>query len=166
MGRALRISIILVATGVLIAAVVVAAMDDDDSSLGLGVFAVPTIGSTETKILHDGHPVFVTHDLDGTISVLDGMSANPPSNPMGWCATSRTIDDIRRGARWDAQGRYVSGPASNDLSAYEFVIDERSQEIVVLMYVPPQERSSSPLDTITYWCAEHGGYDTHPGQSG
>jgi hypothetical protein len=158
--------VILLASGVLIAAVVFAAIDDDDSSLGLGVFAVPTIGSTEMKNLHDGYPVFVTHDLDGTISVLDAMSSNLPSDPMGWCATSRTIDDIRRGARWDAQGRYVSGPASNDLSAYEFVIDERFQEIVVLIYVSPRERSSSPLDTITYWCAEHGGYETHPDQSG
>lgn len=166
MGRALWIFVIVLASGALIAALVVAAMDDDDSPLGLGVFPVPTLGGTDMVALHDGHPVFVTHDLDGTVTVLDGVSTHLASNPMGWCATSRTIDDIFRGSRWDSQGRYVSGPASADLSSYEYVIDERSQEIVVLMYITPQDRSSSPLDTITYSCAEHGGYETQPDQSG
>ena len=161
MGRALWISVVLLASGMLVAAVVVAAMDDDESPVGLGVFPIPTLGNTEMGNLHDGRQVFVTHDLDGTVSVLDGVSTHAASNPMGWCATSRTIDDIFRGARWDAQGRYVSGPASTDLDSYEYVLDERSQEIVVLMYATRHERTTSPLDTVTSWCAEHGGYDTH-----
>lgn len=166
MGKALWISAVLLASGVVVAAVVVSAVDNDDSAIGLGVFPVPTVGSTDMGNLHDGRQVFVTHDLDGTVSVLDGVSTHVATNPMGWCATSRTIDDIYRGARWDAQGRYVSGPASTDLGSYEYVIDQRSQDIVVLIIVVPQKRTSSPLDTITHWCAEHGGYETHPGQPG
>ncbi len=161
MRKALWISLVLLASGMLVAAVVVAAMDDDESPIGLGVFPVPTLGSTDMGNLHDGRQVFVTHDLDGTVSVLDGVSTHVASNPMGWCATSRTIDDIFRGARWDAQGRYVSGPAPTDLDSYEYVLDERSQEIVVLMYVTQHERTTSPLETVTFWCAEHGGYETH-----
>ena len=166
MGRVLWISVTVLAIGAVVAAVVVASMADDDAPIGLGVVPVPTAGSTEPGELHDGHPVFVAHDLDGTVTVLDAISTHLAADPMGWCATSRTIDDIPHGARWDAQGRYVSGPAPTDLGSYEYVIDQRSQEIVVLVYVAPQERSSSPLDTITYWCGEHGGYEVHPAQSG
>lgn len=166
MGRTLWISVVVLAIGMTVAAVVVASTSNDDEPIGLGVLPLPALGSTEPGELHDGHLVFVTHDLDGTVSVLDAISADVESDPMGWCATSRTIDDIYRGARWDAQGRYVSGPAPTDLGSYEYVIDERSQEIVVLMYNVPYERTASPLDTTTYRCAEHGGYETHPGQSG
>ena len=164
MGRTLWIFLLVLAIGVMVVAVVVALTDDDDDPIGLGVLPEPALGSTESGVLHDGRPVFVAHDLDGTISVLDATSTHLATNPMGWCATSRTIDDIFRGARWDAQGRYVSGPAPTDLGSYEYVIDGRSQDIVVLMYVSPQERTSSPLDTITNWCAEHGGYEIHPSQ--
>jgi hypothetical protein len=164
MGRTLRIFLLALASGLMVVAVVVASTDDDDYLIGLGVLPAPELGRTDPGVLHDGSPVFVAHDLDGTISVLDATSTHLATNPMGWCATSRTIEDIFRGARWDAQGRYVSGPAPADLGSYEYVIDGRSQDIVVLMYVAPQERTSSPLDTITNWCAEHGGYETHPSQ--
>ena len=166
MGRRLWISIVLLAVGMMAVAVIFASTKDADELVGLGVLPVPAVGRTEPGELHDGHAVFVAHDLDGTISVLNATSTHLATDPMGWCANSRTIDDILLGARWDAQGRYVSGPSTTDLGSYEYAIDERSNDIVVLMYVVPRERTSSPLDTITYWCAERGGYEIHPRGAG
>ena len=117
---------------VVVAVVVSVASDDSASDDGLlAVFDVPSIGDTESAVLLDGHPVFVVHDLDGTVMVIEAVSARLDDDPMAWCPSSRTIDDVPHGARWDAQGRYVSGPGPTDLGRYEVRISEDKDAIRV-----------------------------------
>ena len=141
------------------AVLVFGACTDMDS--GLGVFSVPNVGATESAFLEDGHPVFVVHDLDGTIHVIEAISTHIVEDQMAWCPSSRTIDDVFHGARWDAQGRYVSGPAPTNLGSYEFEVSDGESELTVLAYVQPPPRSESPDGMAGPSCVD-GGYQTHP----
>lgn len=159
MGKRPWIFVTVLAIGVAIAVVVVASTADTETPIGLGVLPIPAIGATEPGELHDGHPVFVAHDVDGTLTVVDAVSTHLPDDPMAWCEESRTIDDMAHSARWDAQGRYVAGPAQTDLGTYEYAVDERSHKIVVLMFVAPSGRTQSPVAT-PHFCEDQGEDDT------
>ncbi len=133
---------------------------------GLGAFPIPAVGEAIPGRLYDGHPVFVTHDLDGTITVVESVSTHLPDDPLGWCEKDRTIDDIAHSARWDAQGRYVGGPAATDLGTYQHMIDDQSGQIIVLLYEPPQTRTKSPIDIAADSCIATRDYITHSPRQG
>ncbi len=149
-----------VGVGVVVLVVVDAATDDSDGGL-LAVLDVPSLGDTESAFLRDGHPVFVVHDLDGTVIVIEAVSTHLPDDRMAWCPSSRTIDDVPHGARWDAQGRYVSGPGPRDLGRYEIEVIEGQEELEVVAYVEPPPRSQSPDGRAGPLCVD-GGYEVHP----
>ena len=147
---------------VVVAAVVSVATDDsatDDRSLA--VLDVPSIGDTEPGFLRDGRPVFITHDVDGTVMVIEAVSTHNPDDPMAWCASSRTIDAVQHGARWDAQGRYVAGPGPKDLGRYQIRLLADREELDVVAYVDPPPRSESP-DRIAGPSCFDGGHEIHP----
>ena len=45
---------------------------------GLGVLDVPPLGQVAPANLADGRPVFVVHQVDGTVEVIDGYSTHVP----------------------------------------------------------------------------------------
>ncbi len=123
----------------------------------LGTFPVPELGQTEPGRLDNGRPVFVVHDVDGTLDVIEAVSTHLPDDLVGWCPSSRTIDDVFHGARWDAHGRYVAGPGPENLGRYTFEMDDSGTELTVISYVPPSARTESPVGMSGPSCAD-GGY--------
>lgn len=127
----------------------------------LGVLAVPDQGDAEPGVLDDGRPVFVVHDLDGSVHVVDAISSHIALDQMAWCPSSRTIDDVFHGARWDAQGRYVSGPGRLDLGRYTFELVDGGTRVVSQAYVEPATRSTVSDGMAGPDCVD-GGYLIHP----
>ena len=160
MKSPMRVAIVVLAVGAVVA-VAAAVVLDDPAPVGLGELAMPPIGSTESAFLHDGHPVFVAHDVDGTISVIDAISVHIAEDQMGWCPTSRTIDDIFHGSRWDAQGRYISGPGPSDLGLYEYDLSSDGESLVVVRHLGTSPRTQSPTGAVGPFCVD-GGYEIHP----
>ena len=142
--------------------VVLALAGCNDTDRGLGVLSVPAAGDTEAAELDDGHPVFVVHDPDSGVHVLEAVSTHLVDQHMAWCPTSRTIDDLFHGSRWDTQGRYVAGPAPKDLGRYEFDIQPDGERLVVLSYVEPAPRSESSSGMAGPTCFETENYEKHP----
>jgi hypothetical protein len=161
MKSPIRIAALIVAVAAVAVILLVKITADAPAPLGLGEFSVPAVGATEPGLLHDGHPVFVSHDLDGTVSVIDGISTHNVADWMGWCPSSRTIEDIFHGARWDAQGRYMSGPGPSDLGLYDYEVAADDGSLVVTEYLGTSPRTQSPTDPTGPQCAE-GGYEVHP----
>jgi hypothetical protein len=92
------------------------------SLAGSDVLDVPPVGEVVTAFLADGHPVFVAHHQDGSVSVIDGFSTHRPwglEELVGWCTSSRTFDESEHGAKFNEYGEYLVGPASADLATYE-----------------------------------------------
>ena len=152
---------LVVVVGAIAVIALVSITADSPAPLALGQFAVPAVGATDPGLLHDGHPVFVAHDLDGTISVVEAVSTHNPADWMGWCPTSRTIDDIFHGARWDAQGRYLSGPGPSDLGLYGYEVGADGESLVVTEYLSTSPRTQSPTGPAGPECLD-GGYEVHP----
>jgi hypothetical protein len=151
-----------------VAVVVTAAVVIDATSNGVRtsrgfpvVLSVPSLGETEAAVLSDGSPVFVVHDLDGSVEVIEAVSTHLPDDPMGWCPTARTIDDVAHGARWDPQGRYVAGPGRTDLGRYQIEISEDTATVEVVAYIEPSSRSETSAGVTGPSC-ETGGYQIHP----
>jgi hypothetical protein len=88
---------------------------------GSDVLDVPPIGQVAPANMADGRPVFVVHDAEGTVSVVDGLSTHAPfglAKVIGWCPTSRTFDDLFHGSMWTESGNYIAGPAPTGLVTY------------------------------------------------
>ena len=151
MSRSLRMLTVLV--------VVFSLVSCQGADNGLGLLDLPPLGKVEPGVLADGSPVFVVHDLDGTVSVLRAESTHNPAEPVGWCPSSRTVDGVLFGSKWDPHGRYVAGPAPKDLGSYEIRLD--SEQIVVVAYTEPSPRSLTS-DGFAGPICEAGGYQVHP----
>jgi hypothetical protein len=160
-GLVLGVAVLVVAVFVLLNL----GSDDSPSPRGLGVLAVPEVGETDPGLLDDGHPVFVVHDLDGTVVVIEAVSTHLTDDAMAWCPSSRTIDDVFHGARWDARGRYMAGPGPKNLGSYDIQLVDDQHELVVVAYVDPPPRSQSPDGMAGPGCFE-GGYEIHPYHGG
>lgn len=163
MRWSVRIALLLgVALAVLVVVILTdLASDDSASTDGLAVLSIPDLAETVPALLNDGHPVFVVHDLDGTVFVVEAVSTHLIDDVMAWCPSSRTIDDVPHGARWDAQGRYVAEPGPSDLGSYETQLLDNQRELVVVAYVVPPPRSEDSDGMTGPGCFE-GGYETHP----
>ena len=100
----------LIALGVVVVAVVVvtALGGSDERSIGDAVpiagsqqVRVPALGDAAAVFLADGRPVFIVHHEDGTVSVVDAFSTHTPfgvGTLVGWCAATRTFDDLQHGS--------------------------------------------------------------------
>ena len=132
-----------------------------ESDAGLGVLSVPAVDDTEAAELADGHPVFVVHDPDSGVHVLEAVSTHIPGQHMAWCPTSRTIEDLFHGSKWDSQGRYWAGPAPRDLGRYEFEIQSDGKSLIVRSYLEPAPRSEGSTGPAGPSC-EADDYEKHP----
>jgi hypothetical protein len=120
----------LIALGVVVVAVVVvtALGGSDERSIGDAVpiagsqqVRVPALGDAAAVFLADGRPVFIVHHEDGTVSVVDAFSTHTPfgvGTLVGWCAATRTFDDLQHGSTFDEHGRYILGPAPSGLITF------------------------------------------------
>jgi Rieske Fe-S protein len=120
----------LIALGVVVVAVVVvtALAGSDEGAIGDAVpvagsqqVRVPALGDAAAVFLADGRPVFVVHHEDGTVSVVDAFSTHTPfgvGTLVGWCAATRTFDDLQHGSTFDEYGRYILGPAPSGLITF------------------------------------------------
>ncbi len=112
---------------------------------GSDVVDVPLRGETAPAFLADGHPVFVVHHEDDTVSVVDAFSTHRPwgvEELIGWCPSSRTFDEPEHGAKFNEYGQYLAGPASADLAYYE--IHSTGRQVEVGSAVVPTTRSENP----------------------
>ncbi len=151
---------VLLIGGSLVFAVAMAACTS--GSTGLADLAIPEVGEVEAGFLDDGHPVFVIHDMDGSVHVVEAISTHIKEDTMAWCPTSRTIEDVFHGAIWDPWGRYVAGPGASDLGTYEFEVIEGRSELTVTAYVEPAPRSIVSSGVEGPRCAAIAEYEVHP----
>jgi hypothetical protein len=94
--------------------------------------AVPDAGSVSADFV-DGHPVFVVHDDDGAVRVLDAVSPHAPTGltkVLAWCATSSLFEDLWHGSSFDRHGHYLGGPAPTGMAAYEVSAVDRGRMTV------------------------------------
>ena len=136
------------------------------SGVPVDVLALPDVGEIRAEMLSDGTPVYVVHDLDGTVIIVEALSPLDRDAPMGWCAASRTVEDLRHGGKWDAQGRYVSGPAPSDLARYENRLDDGF--LAVLGRIPALDRSEMGGGHPSLGQCVRGrgvSYELHPGHA-
>jgi hypothetical protein len=72
----------------------------------------------------EGQPVFVVHDVDGAVRVLDAVSPHRPggfTKVLAWCETSGRFEDLWHGSQFDRIGTWVAGPAPTGMASYEVV---------------------------------------------
>lgn len=94
--------------------------------------ALPPAGSVTADFV-DGHPVFVVHDAEGTIRVLDAVDPHSPAGfvkVLAWCRSSGRFEDLWHGSRFDRTGAYLGGPAPTGLAAYPVVRREHDRVVV------------------------------------
>jgi len=116
--------IALIALGVVVLAVVAVtelggpgegSIGDAAPIAGSQQVRVPALGDAAAVFLADGRPVFI-------VSVVDAFSTHTPfgvGTLVGWCAATRTFDDLQHGSTFDEHGRYILGPAPSGLVTFE-----------------------------------------------
>ncbi len=122
---------------------------EDGAREGLGVVDVPPLGQVASANLADGRPVFVVHQNDGAVEVIDGYSTHVPwglAKLVAWCSTSRTFDDVFHGAKWSESGTYLLGPAPTGLATYK-TMTQPDGRVLVSSLIPPAPRPS-PGDQV------------------
>jgi hypothetical protein len=96
---------------------------------GWNVLTVPARGETAPVFLSDGHPIFVVHHEDGTVTVVDAFSTHRAfgfEEIVVWCPTTRQLVEWAHEAHWDEYGRWHSaGPAPSGLPTYAFDVTAR-----------------------------------------
>lgn len=168
MRHPIVLAVLALAAAVIVVGVVMWVDGRDHESEGLGTLSIPPGETTETAELSDGSPVFISSNLDGTVSVVAAASTHLPDDPMGWCDLSRTIEDLPHGGRFTSKGQYLYGPGHSDLGTYSFSIGDDGQHVVVLAYISPTDRSTDvqPDHPITQWCESESDYLIHPAHVG
>ncbi|MDQ3537338.1 MAG: hypothetical protein M3415_00860 [Actinomycetota bacterium] len=82
---------------------------------------LPPRGSVSAQFL-DSRPVFVVHDQNGGVSVLDARSPHLVGRKLlAWCEDGRAFIDVQHGSAFDEHGRYTFGPAPRGMASYDVV---------------------------------------------
>ncbi len=152
-GRIASILLALVvsAAGVFLAArAFVSPSNQDVTSAGLqgsNTLDIPPRGEASPEFLADGHPVWVIHHADDSLSVLDAFSTHVPfgiEELIGWCDSAQRFQEPAHGASFNEYGQYLDGPAPADLAYFEF---ERSGgQVRVRDITVPETRTEGVTD--------------------
>ena len=98
-----------------------AASGDEDG--GEPVLQAPPPGEAIAGFTESGTPFLVVRHDDGSLTAVEAVSPHLATGDvrklLGWCASSRTLDDKFHGARFDEFGRYISGPSPSGLVPLE-----------------------------------------------
>lgn len=97
----------------------------DTAPAGTTVLPLPPAGEV-TAAHANGRPVFVVHDEDGDVRVLDAISPHPGDGMhglkvLGYCARSGWFEDLWHGSKFAGNGAWVGGPAPYGLAEHTVV---------------------------------------------
>lgn len=84
------------------------------------VIPLPALGEVVAAEVQ-GEPVFVVHEADGQVHVLDARSPHAPEFPevLAWCETSGMFEDLWHGAMFSPAGWWIAGPAASGMTPYD-----------------------------------------------
>lgn len=107
------------------------------------VLELPDRGEVAAEYLTDGTPVFVVHDDDGTVHVVEAVSTHHPDgarNALIYCRSSGWFEELQHGEKFARDGVWLTGPAPADLPTYE-VLATKDDSVQVGDRVVPDGRS-------------------------
>lgn len=144
----------------------------DRTLSGSNVVTVPPRGEAKPAFLSDGHPIFVVHHEDGTVTVVDAFSTHRAfgfEEIVVWCPTTRHLVEWAHEAHWDEYGRWHSaGPAPSGLPTYAFDViarDPNGDPATIRIgeaQEPDPGRSAAVTDpSRPPFCPPDGSYVTH-----
>jgi hypothetical protein len=115
---------------------------------GARTLALPAVGEV-AAVFVEGDPVFVVHDDDGDVRVLDAVDAHLPDDPkvLVYCADAGTFEDLRHGSRYTRRGGWIGGPAPTGMAAYE-IVERTDGQVVVGERGDPPAREDADLDGL------------------
>ena len=139
---------------------------------GSNVVSIPPRGEVKPAFLSDGHPIFVVHHEDGTVTVVDAFSTHRAfgfEEIVVWCPTTRHLVEWAHEAHWDEYGRWHSaGPAPSGLTTFAFDVTARDPkgDAATIRVGEAQEpdpgRSAAVTDpSRPPFCPPDGSYVTH-----
>jgi hypothetical protein len=112
---ALWLAIGMVALGVVLLVLLLPTGD------GPRTLPVPEPGEVAAGFVED-QPVFVVHDPDGTVRVLDAVSPHTSfPKVLAWCKTAGAFEDLWHGSIFLPDGSWLGGPAPTGMAAYAIV---------------------------------------------
>jgi nitrite reductase/ring-hydroxylating ferredoxin subunit len=97
----------------------------------------------------DGEPVFVVHDDDGEVRVLDAVDPHAADEPkvLAYCRDAATFEDLRHGSRFTVRGHWLGGPAPTGMAAYE-IVERDDEQVTIGDLGEPPAREDADLDGI------------------
>jgi hypothetical protein len=103
---------------------------------------LPPPGAVAPEFLGDGTPVFVAHEEDGDVFVVEARSPSYPDVEVlvGYCPATGWLEEPFRGSRFDVAGHWHGGPAPRGLTPREH--DVVGDEVHVLGRRPAPERGA------------------------
>jgi Tol biopolymer transport system component len=119
----------------------------------------PPPGEAMTGFTESGIPFLVVRHDDATLSAFEAVSPHLATGDvrklLGWCASSRTIDDPFHGARFDEFGHYVSGPSPSGLVALSVEVSSEDPRMFRLGgRLPALPRDQTGQDPAGPLCAD------------
>jgi Rieske 2Fe-2S protein len=148
---------------VLVVAVASCVRDEDHESQGGAdaepILEAPALGSALAGFRMDGTPFLIVRHPDGGLIAVEAISPHRATagiqKLLGWCASSRTFDDVFHGARFDEYGRYLSGPAPTGLARISVdVLEEDPLRFRLGDGLPPLPRTSDALPPAGPFCVD------------
>jgi hypothetical protein len=171
---AAAVAVVVFALAVALALRAFGPLRDADRTLGgPDILRVPPSGETAPAFLPDGHPIFIVHHEDDTVSVVDAFSSHRPygfEEVVVWCPTTRDLVEWAHEAHYDESGNwYTGGPAYAGLPTFAFeVVDtdaggNPTTIRVGAMRAPDPGGSAHETDPSTYpaFCPPDGAFVTH-----
>jgi hypothetical protein len=151
------------------AALVVAAVIVGVALLGRGldggsaeavVLDVPPAGQTLSAELPDGTPVFVSHEPDGDVHVVEAVNPHRShglQTLVGWCPEAGGFEDAVDGSRFDASGRWLFGPAQRGLATFDGTAGTGAVLVGARRAGRPRSTVADPA--VRQWCSPGNGLD-------
>jgi hypothetical protein len=82
-------------------------------------FPLPPRGGVSAEWLPDGTPVFVIHDADGAVSVVEAVHAMSVLDAaVAWCPAGGRFIGVFSGSRFDQHGYWMGGPSPGGLMRF------------------------------------------------
>jgi hypothetical protein len=112
--------------------------------------ALPPPGDVVAAFV-EGDPVFVVHDDDGDVRVLDAVGSYSADQltVLAYCADTGTFDfeDLNHGSRFTRRGDLVGGPGPTGMAAYE-IVERNDEQVVIGDRGDPPSREDADLDGV------------------